>query len=99
MVDSFKEDTEGADEDRTNPGRRNKNRNRTNENVGEPQTRPNKKKGSEADVHSDALSDALSDSDEYNRDDERTSDSDEDDRATKGQSMSPHYKQSSRLLN
>jgi len=43
MVDSAEEDEEGADDDHTNPGRRNKNYNRTDENVGEPQTKPDKK--------------------------------------------------------
>jgi hypothetical protein len=43
MVDSAEEDEEGADEDRTNPGRQNKNKNVTDENVGEPQTKPDKK--------------------------------------------------------
>jgi hypothetical protein len=43
MVDSAEEDKEGADEDRTNPGRRNKNKNVTDKNVGEPQTKPHKK--------------------------------------------------------
>ena len=42
MVDSAEEDGEGADDDQTNPGRRNKNYNRTDENVGEPQTKPDK---------------------------------------------------------
>jgi hypothetical protein len=40
MMDSVEEDKEGPDEDRTNPGRRNKNKKVTNENVGEPQTKP-----------------------------------------------------------
>jgi hypothetical protein len=43
MVDSDEEDEEGADENRTNPGRRNKNKKVTDENVGEPQTKPHKK--------------------------------------------------------
>jgi hypothetical protein len=43
MVDSDEEDEEGADEDRTNPGRRNKNKKVTDKNVGEPQTKPHKK--------------------------------------------------------
>jgi cell envelope opacity-associated protein A len=45
MVDIAEEDEEGADEDRTNPGRQNKNKNVTDENVWEPQTKPHKKKG------------------------------------------------------
>jgi hypothetical protein len=40
MVDSDEEEEEGADEDRTNPGRRNKNKKVTDENVGEPQIKP-----------------------------------------------------------
>jgi hypothetical protein len=43
MVDSGEEDAEEADEDLTNPGRRNKNKNVTTKNVGEPQTKPHKK--------------------------------------------------------
>jgi hypothetical protein len=43
MVDSDEEDEEGADEDRTNPVRRNKNKKVTGENVGEPHTKPHKK--------------------------------------------------------
>jgi hypothetical protein len=43
MVDSDEEDEEGADEDRTNHGRRNKNKKVTDENVGEPQTKAHKK--------------------------------------------------------
>jgi hypothetical protein len=43
MVDSAEEGEEGADEDRTNPVRRNKNKNVTDENVREPQTKPHKK--------------------------------------------------------
>jgi hypothetical protein len=39
MVDSDEEDEEGADEDRTNPGRRNKHKKVTNKNVWEPQTK------------------------------------------------------------
>jgi hypothetical protein len=42
MVDSAEEDEEGADEDRTNPGRRNKNKNVTDENVGKSPTKPHK---------------------------------------------------------
>jgi hypothetical protein len=47
MVDSAEEDEEGADEDRTNYGRQNKNKNVTDENIGEPRTKPHKKSGSE----------------------------------------------------